>query len=72
MLEHGFLQVTDKPTRNQFIIDWVFVDNSNLLANVHYIENFSTSDHCNIVFDLLIPLSKLANSEHNKNVLNYN
>ena len=47
------------------------MDNSNLLANVHCIENFSTSEHCNIIFDLLIPLSKLTNLEHNKNVLNY-
>ena len=71
MLEYGFLQVVDEPMHNQFIIDWIFVDNSNLLANVHCIENFSTSDHCNIIFDLLIPSSKLTNLEHNKNVLNY-
>ena len=70
-LEHGFLQVVDEPTRNQFIIDWIFVDNSNLLANVNCIENFSTSDHCNIIFDRLIPSSKLMNLERNKNVLNY-
>ena len=47
------------------------MDNSNFLANVHCIESFSTSDHCNIIFDLLIPSSKLMNLKHNKNVLNY-
>ena len=47
------------------------MDNCNLLANVDCIENFSTSDQCNIVFDLLIPSNKLISLEHNKNVLNY-
>ena len=55
MLEHGFLQVVDEPTSNKFIIDWIFVNNSTLLTNVHCTKNFSTSDHCNIIFALFIP-----------------
>jgi hypothetical protein len=71
ILEHGLHQLVTEPTRSQSNIDWLFTDCIDLITNVRCAENFSTSDHYSVVFDLFLR-TKDPISLYDENVPQYN
>ena len=50
---HGLRQLVTEPTRGENILDLVFCNDTNCVLNTRSIEPFSTSDHNQVLFDIL-------------------
>jgi len=50
ILKHGFVESVQRPTREDNLLDVVFVNEPLCLCDVDVVEPFSNSDHCTVLF----------------------
>ena len=60
MIERGFNQYVDVPTRDNSILDLVFVNDDFAISGVNVGPPFSTSDHNSIISTLFFPIGLSA------------
>ena len=52
ILDSYLVQVIDKPTRGDNILDLILTSNEALVENINIEEPFASSDHCVVKFDI--------------------
>jgi len=50
----GFVQFNNEPTRGDHILDLVFSDDPQIIAEIHTENGFSTSDHDSVLFNVIV------------------
>ena len=60
MMENGFTQYVNSPTRGDHVLDLVFVNDDFAVSGVEVGPSFSTSNHNSISFNLVLFTSCLA------------
>ena len=58
VLDCYLVQVVDKPTRGENILDLILTSNEALVGNVNIEEPFVSSDHCVVKFDITCNISR--------------
>lgn len=65
--ELGLTQLVPEPTRGHAILDLVFVDNDRTVFGVNVCENFGTSDHNSVTFQIQPNVSSILNPHKSTN-----
>ena len=53
-VNHGLHQYVDLPTRENHTLDLVFSSDHRLVSDLQVVDTFSTSDHCTVLFNVIV------------------